>query len=299
MLCRFNDHVRINESHSLSELREQNPCGHSWKRWSDYFRNLGYSFLGTIYIGSGRQCKAFSQYLPEDLLRKARTIVRGMKIDTMIPKYVRYLPPVKCPPVKFYRGDPVMFRKVLDKGLTDVCTTCITRKGFIYWVFWNDSERYFYYLYPGEPNGPANRYDVAELWIRVKTSSLDEVMGEVDEIYNAHQERKENHRRKQQELEAQKSLKDKKFYQWMCISDNEIIPMYGESPGNFEKTHRKDLPERCLKALELYDRHEFDPGVFIYKTADHWFKPKITEPGVYVLENGGLYGYVYDPKEDE
>jgi hypothetical protein len=137
--------------------------------------------------------------------------------------------------------------------------SCFTKKGDLNYVLWNEENKYFYFIkidwhsYYSNNNGAVG---FLEMFIKIRTSGLEEVTKEVDELYDKYledkRERDEKERIEREEKEARTAAEKAKKEAY----DARVEALKADveaNPDNYEEIDAQDLPKEIADALESDD----------------------------------------------
>ena len=183
MIPNFNAYNLINESITLQELSKGNEKNYSYGEMKRGFLSKGYEFLGNISLKVlTYNCFSYDEIInvvPDELVSKLSECgSRG---------YIRTVPEKKYINTNTFGRDYNLDSalKIISEPNIEHVRSCFSKKGDLYYVLWNNKKRYFYFMTIDESGHYNNNDAVAflELFIKIKTSGIDTVNDEVDELY--------------------------------------------------------------------------------------------------------------------
>ena len=266
MIPNFNSYNLINESISLRELEKGNSRGLTYGQMMSGFKSKDYEFLGNISLSiktvNNFAYKEIKDIVPDELCEKidecggrdyiSHTVDKGYLNTSVYGDYDD----------DNYSSEKLL--SVLSEPNIEKVKSCFTKKGDLNYVLWNEENRYFYFIkidwhsYYNNNNGAIG---FLEMFIKIRTSGLEEVTKEVDEIYQQYLEergkRDEERRMKREEEESNKAREEE--YQKRVDTIKADVEA---NPENYEYVERKDLPQDIQNALKFDD--VMDPPYAVY-----------------------------------
>jgi len=252
MIPNFNSYNILNESVSLKELEKGNSRKLSYGDMKNGFISKGYEFLGNISL-KVKTINAFAydeilNVVPDELCEKIKECGgRGYVSHTTKKGYLDAH--------TFGRDyDLDKLLSTLTEPNIEKVSSCFTKKGDLYYVLWNVENKYFYFITIDESSyyNNSNAVGFLELFIKIRTSGIDEVNSEVDEIYAKYLEDKstrEEEERIRKEEEDAKKAKEAEYQRRVDIIKADVEA----NPENYEEVKEKDLPQEILDALNSDD----------------------------------------------
>ena len=182
MIPNFNAYNLINESITLQELSKGNEKNYSYGDMKRGFLSKGYEFLGNISLKVlTYNCFSYDEIInvvPDELVSKLSECgSRG---------YIRTVPEKKYINTNTFGRDYNLDSalKIISEPNIEKVRSCFSKKGDLYYVLWNNDKKYFYFMTIDEssPNNNNDAVAFLELFIKIKTSGIDTVNDEVDEL---------------------------------------------------------------------------------------------------------------------
>lgn len=282
MVPNFNNYNILKESVTLKELAKGNERNLSYGDIKKGFMSKGYEFLGTFTI-KAKSINAFAydevlNTIPDELLDKLHKCGND---------YLSYVPEKSHLSMSMYKQeygkdvlDEKKFLTYLGAMNIEHVKSCFTKKGDLYYVLWNNENKYFYFAHIDDSQYISNNNAIGffELWLKIRTSGIDTVMKEVDELYSEYLE-KENQRREEERIENEKKeLKKKKEAEYQLKVDA-IKDDAEMNPDNYTDIKEEDLPQEIRDAI--YSDDYMDSGYAVY--IEHG------ERGPYDIETATFY----------
>ena len=154
---------------------------------------------------------------------------------------------------------------IFDEENTEDVIACITNAGDLYYALYNDEKKYFYYMTSKKDRYSSNdsARGFLELYIKVRTSSVEEVSKEIDDYCDEYSERQraeeEERQRKEEERRIQKEkeeeerrIKKEKEDAYQKRVDA-IKADVEENPENYEMVDSWGLPNEIEKEINSDD----------------------------------------------
>lgn len=261
MIPNFNSYNLINESISLKELENGNSRGLTYGQMMSGFKSKGYEFLGNISLSiktvNNFAYKEIKDVVPDELCEKidecggrdyiSHTVDKGYLNTSTYGEYDdnNYSSKKLC--------------SVLSEPNIEKVKSCFTKKGDLNYVLWNEENKYFYFIkidwhsYYSNNNGAVG---FLEMFIKIRTSGLEEVTKEVDELYDKYledkRERDEKKRIEREEKEARTAAEKAKKEAY----DARVEALKADveaNPDNYEEIDAQDLPKEIADALKSDD----------------------------------------------
>ena len=252
MIPNFNAYNLINESITLQELSKGNEKNYSYGDMKRGFLSKGYEFLGNISLKVlTYNCFSYDEIInvvPDELVSKLSECgSRG---------YIRTVPEKKYINTNTFGRDYNLDSalKIISEPNIEKVRSCFSKKGDLYYVLWNNDKKYFYFMTIDE-SGPNNNNDAVaflELFIKIKTSGIDTVNDEVDELYAQYLEEKAKREEEERQRKEKKRIQKEKEDAYQARVDA-IQADVEENPDNYVEVKRENLPQSILDALNSDD----------------------------------------------
>ena len=252
MIPNFNAYNLINESITLQELSKGNEKNYSYGDMKRGFISKGYEFLGNISLKVlTYNCFSYDEIInvvPDELVSKLSECgSRG---------YIRTVPEKKYINTNTFGRDYNLDSalKIISEPNIEKVRSCFSKKGDLYYVLWNNDKKYFYFMTIDE-SGPNNNNDAVaflELFIKIKTSGIDTVNDEVDELYAQYLEEKAKREEEERQRKEKKRIQKEKEAAYQARVDAIQVDVE-ENPDNYVEVKRENLPQSILDALNSDD----------------------------------------------
>lgn len=252
MIPNFNAYNLINESITLQELSKGNEKNYSYGDMKRGFLSKGYEFLGNISLKVlTYNCFSYDEIInvvPDELVSKLSECgSRG---------YIRTVPEKKYINTNTFGRDYNLDSalKIISEPNIEKVRSCFSKKGDLYYVLWNNDKKYFYFMTIDESGHYNNNDAVAflELFIKIKTSGIDTVNDEVDELYAQYLEEKAKREEEERQRKEKKRIQKEKEAAYQARVDV-IQADVEENPDNYVEVKRENLPQSILDALNSDD----------------------------------------------
>lgn len=252
MIPNFNAYNLINESITLQELSKGNEKNYSYGEMKRGFLSKGYEFLGNISLKVlTYNCFSYDEIInvvPDELVSKLSECgSRG---------YIRTVPEKKYINTNTFGRDYNLddALKIISEPNIEGVRSCFSKKGDLYYVLWNNKKRYFYFMTIDESGHYNNNDAIAflELFIKIKTSGIDTVNDEVDELYAQYLEEKVKREEEERQRKEKKRIQKEKEAAYQARVDT-IQADVEENPDNYVEVKRENLPQIILDALNSDD----------------------------------------------
>ena len=252
MIPNFNTYNLINESITLQELSKGNEKNYSYGDMKRSFLSKGYEFLGNISLKVlTYNCFSYDEIInvvPDELISKLSECgSRG---------YIRTVPEKKYINTNTFGRDYNLDSalKIISEPNIEKVRSCFSKKGDLYYVLWNNDKKYFYFMTIDESGHYNNNDAVAflELFIKIKTSGIDTVNDEVDELYAQYLEEKAKREEEERQRKEKKRIQKEKEAAYQARVDA-IQADVEENPDNYVEVKRENLPQSILDALNSDD----------------------------------------------
>lgn len=252
MIPNFNAYNLINESITLQELSKGNEKNYSYGDMKRGFLSKGYEFLGNISLKVlTYNCFSYDEIInvvPDELVSKLSECgSRG---------YIRTVPEKKYINTNTFGRDYNLDStlKIISEPNIEKVRSCFSKKGDLYYVLWNNDKKYFYFMTIDESGHYNNNDAVAflELFIKIKTSGIDTVNDEVDELYAQYLEEKAKREEEERQRKEKKRIQKEKEAAYQARVDA-IQADVEENPDNYVEVKRENLPQSILNALNSDD----------------------------------------------
>ena len=261
MIPNFNAYNLINESITLQELSKGNEKNYSYGDMKRGFLSKGYEFLGNISLKVlTYNCFSYDEIIdvvPDELVSKLREC--GPR------EYISTVPEKKYVNTNIfgrdYNRDSAL--KIISEPNIEKIRSCFSKKGDLYYVLWNNNKKYFYFMTIDE-SGPRNNSDAVaflELFIKIKTSGIDTVNDEVDELYAQYLDEKAKREEAERQRQEEKRIQKEKEAAYQERVDRIRVDVE-ENPDNYVEVDKKDLPQNILDALNSDDYMDKEYAVY-------------------------------------
>ena len=252
MIPNFNAYNLINESITLQELSKGNEKNYSYYDMKRGFLSKGYESLGNISLKVlTYNCFSYDEIIdvvPDELINKLREC--GPR------KYISTVPEKKYINTNTFGRDYNLDSalKIISEPNIEKVRSCFSKKGDLYYVLWNNDKKYFYFMTIDESGHYNNNDAVAflELFIKIKTSGIDTVNDEVDELYAQYLEEKAKREEEERQRKEKKRIQKEKEAAYQARVDA-IQADVEENPDNYVEVKRENLPQSILDALNSDD----------------------------------------------
>ena len=252
MIPNFNTYNLINESITLQELSKGNEKNYSYGEMKRNFLSKGYEFLGNISLKVlTYNCFSYDEIIdvvPDELINKLREC--GPR------KYISTVPEKKYINTNTFGRDYNLDSalKIISEPNIENVRSCFSKKGDLYYVLWNNKKKYFYFMTIDKsgPLGNSNAVGFLELFIKIKTSGIDVVNDEVDELYAQYLDEKAKREEAERQRQEEKRIQKEKEDAYQARVDRIRVDVE-ENPDNYVEVKRNDLPQNILDALNSDD----------------------------------------------
>ena len=291
MIPNFNAYNLINESITLQELSKGNEKNYSYGDMKRGFLSKGYEFLGNISLKVlTYNCFSYDEIInvvPDELVSKLREC--GPR------EYISAVPEKKYVNTNIfgrdYNRDSAL--KIISEPNIEKIRSCFSKKGDLYYVLWNNNKKYFYFMTIDE-SGPRNNSDAVaflELFIKIKTSGIDTVNDEVDELYAQYLEEKAKREEEERQRKEKKRIQKEKEAAYQARVDA-IQADVEENPDNYVEVDIKNLPQSILDALNSDDYMDTPYAVYTQhiSTDPHYYDETVM---CYVNDDELAHGYKF------
>ena len=130
-------------------------------------------------------------------------------------------------------------------------------------MLWNKENKYFYFAHIDDSYANNNgAIGFFELWLKIRTSGVDAVKEEIDELYAKYEEeerQKEEEARLNREREELKKEKDATYQRRVDAVQADVEA----NPDNYVEVKEKDLPKEILDAINSDDPTDSEYVVYI------------------------------------
>ena len=291
MIPNFNAYNLINESITLQELSKGNEKNYSYGDMKRGFLSKGYEFLGNISLKVlTYNCFSYDEIInvvPDELVSKLSECgSRG---------YIRTVPEKKYINTHIFGRDYNLdgALKIISEPNIEGVRSCFSKKGDLYYVLWNNDKKYFYFMTIDESGHYNNNDAVAflELFIKIKTSGIDTVNDEVDELYAQYLEEKARREEEERQRKEKKRIRKEKEAAYQARVDA-IQADVEENPDNYVEVDIKNLPQSILDALNSDDYMDTPYAVYTQhiSTDPHYYDETVM---CYVNDDELAHGYKF------
>ena len=261
MIPNFNAYNLINESITLQELSKGNEKNYSYGDMKRGFLSKGYEFLGNISLKVlTYNCFSYDEIIdvvPDELISKLR------ECDSR--KYIKTVPEKKYINTNIFGRDYNLDSalKIISEPNIEKVRSCFSKKGDLYYVLWNNDKKYFYFMTIDEssPNNNNDAVAFLELFIKIKTSGIDTVNDEVDELYAQYLDEKAKREEAERQRQEEKRIQKEKEDAYQARVDRIRVDVE-ENPDNYVEVKRNDLPRNILDALNSDDYMDKEYAVY-------------------------------------
>lgn len=291
MIPNFNTYSLINESISLKDLRYSQKS--SYGKVKNDFTSKGYEFLGNITF------KVYKFKCPE----KYRVILDVVPDDvcdmlsTYSYNYVSAHPRKKSIYIHLWGcDDEQKLIDIFNESAAEDVIPCLTKKGDLYYALYNDDKKYFYFVTAiGSTTtfSDGGALGFSELFIKIRTSGVDEVVSEIDDLKNKYEEEQRLGREKREKEEEERKIRKEKEKEY----DKKVELLQKDVDENPEKYEMVSLPPKeIVDALDSDDY--FDCGYVEYR--QHIYTDPYEKETVmcYVNDYNLTKGYKYEKTID-
>ena len=298
MIPNFNTYNFLKESVSLKEI-QKNRKSYGFVRRD--FESKGYEFLGNITVQSSRYSNpkydVILDFVPDELCDKICSKEGKGFLSAM--------------PYKFSIDfsvwgvdDKSKVLTIFDEPVTESVIACITNGGDLYYALYNDEKKYFYFMTAKRDRWSSNDSPIGflELYIKIRTSSVDEVKKEIDNYCDEYSERQraeeEEKQRKEEEIRIKKEKEEeerrkKKEKEEAYQKRVDVIKAdVEENPENYESIKQSELPEEIKKELDSDDY--MDSKYVKYVSHGKWDPYDNEQIIVYINDDDLTKGYKYE-----
>ena len=291
MIPNFNAYNLINESITLQEFSKGNEKNYSYGDMKRGFLSKGYEFLGNISLKVlTYNCFSYDEIInvvPDELVSKLSECgSRG---------YIRTVPEKKYVNTNTFGRDYNLESalKIISEPNIENVRSCFSKKGDLYYVLWNNYKKYFYFMTIDESGHHNNNDAVAflELFIKIKTSGIDTVNDEVDELYAQYLEEKAKREEEERQRKEKKRIQKEKEAAYQARVDA-IQADVEENPDNYVEDDIKNLPQSILDALNSDDYMDTPYAVYTQhiSTDPHYYDETVM---CYVNDDELAHGYKF------
>ena len=290
MIPNFNAYNLINESITLQELSKGNEKNYSYGDMKRGFLSKGYEFLGNISLKVlTYNCFSYDEIInvvPDELVSKLSECgSRG---------YIRTVPEKKYINTNTFGRDYNLDSalKIISEPNIEKVRSCFSKKGDLYYVLWNNDKKYFYFMTIDESGHYNNNDAVAflELFIKIKTSGIDTVNDEVDELYAQYLEEKAKREEEERQRKEKKRIQKEKEAAYQARVDA-IQADVEENPDNYVEVKRENLPQSILDALNSDDYMDTPYAVYTKQISKDPYDNETVM--CYVNDDELAYGYKF------
>lgn len=296
MIPKFNDYFLLKESVNLTDYKG-NSRNLTFMEMKNKFVATGYDYLGTIFIEgksiNAYTCKEFEEGVPEDIFQ----IVQKCGVSY---HYVSKTPDRSYLSVSISEGngkvlgDRNKLIKILGEPNIDKISSCYTSKGDLYFVFWNAEKKYFYFLRISDKGYISSDHvkGFVELWVKVRTSGVDVIRDEVNEINSKYLEKKRIEQEKEEERKRMETLKKEQEEAYQKRVD--VLQADVEAnPDNYEEVSYMELPDDVKADINSDDKSNVKYVEYIEIVSPR--NPYDKEPCIcYVNDDDFTKGYKYE-----
>lgn len=290
MIPNFNAYNLINESITLQELSKGNEKNYSYGDMKRGFLSKGYEFLGNISLKVlTYNCFSYDEIInvvPDELVSKLSECgSRG---------YIRTVPEKKYINTNTFGRDYNLDSalKIISEPNIEKVRSCFSKKGDLYYVLWNNDKKYFYFMTIDEssPNNNNDAVAFLELFIKIKTSGIDTVNDEVDELYAQYLEEKAKREEKERQRKEKKRIQKEKEAAYQARVDT-IQADVEENPDNYVEVKKENLPQSILDALNSDDYMDTPYAVYMEHISEDPYKNETVM--CYVNDDELAHGYKF------
>lgn len=290
MVPNFNAYNLINESITLQELSKGNERNLSYGDMKKGFLSKGYEFLGNISLKvltyNNFSYGEIINVVPDELISKLREC--GPR------EYIRTVPEKKYVNTNIFGRDYNLDSalKIISEPNIEKIRSCFTKKGNLYYVLWNNDKKYFYFM-TIDSNGPYNNNAAVaflELFIKIKTSGIDVVNDEVDELYAQYLEEKAKKEEEERQRKEKKRIQKEKEDAYQARVDM-IKADVQENSDNYVEVEKENLPQIILNALNSDDYMDTPYAVYMKHISEDPYRNETIM--CYVNDDELAHGYKF------
>ena len=261
MIPNFNSYNILNESVILKKLEKGNSRNLSYGEMKKGFASKGYEFLGNISF----KVKTINVVAYDEILNVVPDEICDKLAESGPRNYVSYSTDKRDIDTSLFgEFDENKLFSVLAEPNIEKVASCFTKKGNLYYVLWSVENKYFYFIPVDEKTycNPNEAIGFLELFIKIRTSGIEEVTKEVDDVYAQYLDEKnarEEEMRIRKEEEEAKKAKEAEYQKRV-----DAIQADAEAnPENYEEVEKKNLPQEILDAIDSDDY--MDTPYAVYK----------------------------------
>lgn len=274
-ILKYDEYSKLNEEVSVNSFSEV-EINKAWATYGEMKKNFigrHYTFLGTIYSEIKTVNAYKNDYFDSVITERIKSVWNGNIHDETS---------ISVEPNDGIGYD--YFGEIISKSVDEV-TSCRTKTGKTYYVIFNRTKKYFYFIYI---KYVTPRLD---LWLRIKTKGEDVVYNELLKEKEEREERQREREKKEAELRKEKEEKDRihtEYEKQVEILKSDVE----ENPENYKRVKFDELPDEMKDAF----RNKIEGSGFIeYRVDKHIFDPyqKFTYD-VYMNNVSLSDGYVFE-----
>lgn len=264
MILKFGEYTALNEEVAVNSFKDI-KINKAWGTYAEMirgFKSSHYDFLGTIFCDR----KTINAFKSDGFNKAFEGKAKEFKKDF----YDTYLS-VSLSPEPDNHEAYDKFDNILSERNIDEVTSCKTKSGKVFYVFFNrdKDKKYFYFL--------STSYDseMLEIWLRIRTKGEDVVYDELSEESRKKEEiRKEREelRAKEEEkrrMEAERRKKiDSEYKRYVDILKKDVeenpenyedVKSWGNLPEEIKDAINGDIKESDFVEYKIRDNEYFNP----------------------------------------
>lgn len=291
-VLKFNEYTSLNENFSPKTL-ENIEINKAYPTYAEFKKNMinkhHFKFLGTLYCEE----KTVNAFVPdgfENVFTERIKDVWGYK------NYMSGIwrhPNINMIPNSDYGVSYDDFNKILSEDNIEEITSCKTKTGKTYYIFFNRKKKYFYFM---QVNTPLESSELLDLWINIKTKGEDVVYKELCVEEEERKKREEERRRREEEEEREKKKKEEEKKKYKERVETILKKDVKEHPENYKRCNYYDIPKEIRKEIERDDIENSNYMEYYVKTGEDVYWSKYYD--VYVNDLDLTDGYVYETRDD-
>lgn len=276
MILKYEEYVRsINEKKetvtSFDSIKK-NSKGYMYSDIMQNMKRIGYRFTGTIYCQNKNvnvwRAHGFDSVFSNEINEYWDEFYDGIGLDVSIDA---------APGV-----DEDDFEEVISRSDIMEVTSCSTKTGKTYYVFFNREKRYFYFLYTSV------RSSVLDMWLRIKTGGQEEAVAYLKDV-RARNERLRAERERREEAER-KDRTNRVNYEKECEKVKDDVK---EHPEKYPYVAYNELPESVRKFIENKTMYKSDWLIWSnsYYESEYYTNRVITDN--YIADKNLTKGFMF------
>jgi len=257
MVPNFNSYNFLKESISIKELENGNIRNLSYSQMKNGFLSKDYEFLGNISF----KVKTFNNFAYKEIKAVVPDEICDKLYECGGRDYISHKPSKAYLDTHTFGTEGKVDRllEVLSEPNIEKVKSCFTNKGDLYYVLWNEENKYFYFTTIDSKSYYSSNNDAIgflEMFIKIRTSGLEEVTKEVDELYDKYLEKQreeEEKRRIEKEEEEARTAAEKAKKEAYDARVEALKADVEANPDNYEEIAAQDVPKEIADALKSDD----------------------------------------------